>query len=104
MQRLVFHPRIEADVRDGMARYGEVSPALAERFKRNFYATLDAMVLFPQKQAVKFSPGIRTRLMQEFPYLIFHAVENDVIFVLTLQYAGRKPAYLRAVVRERRSV
>lgn len=44
---------------------------------------------------------IRTRLMRPFPYLIFYAVGHDVIYVLTVQYAGRKPAYLRGIARER---
>ncbi len=86
-----------------MARYGyeERSPGLGERFKRTFYATVDEMLFLPAKNAVKVDEEIRTRLMRPFPYLIFYAVADDIIFVLAVQYAGRKPAYLRAVVRER---
>ncbi len=101
--RPVFHPRIEADVREAMARYDEKSPGLGERFKRTFYATVDEIVFLPEKNAVKVDEAIRTRLMPPFPYLIFYAVENDVIFILTVQYAGRKPAYLKTTVRERRT-
>jgi hypothetical protein len=99
----VFHPRIEADVRDGVKRYAEVSPSLGERFKRAFYATLDQVVIFPEKHATKVDAVIRTTLMRPFPYLLFFVVERDVVYFPTVQYAGRKPVYLRSVARERRS-
>lgn len=84
-----------------MARYEKEAPGQGERFKRTFYATVDEMLAFPAKHAVKIDAEIRTRMMRPFPYLIFYAVEHDIVSVLTVQYAGRKPAYLRAVVRER---
>ena len=97
----IFHPRIEDDVRDAMARYEEVSPELGQRFKRTFYAIVDEILIFPEKYAVKFA-DVRTRLIRPFPYLVFYAVENDRVFVLTVQYAGRRPAYLKTTIRERR--
>ncbi|MEO7411780.1 MAG: hypothetical protein ABIZ81_00360 [Opitutaceae bacterium] len=100
--RPVFHPRIEADVREEMGRYEELSPGLGERFKRTVYATVDEILVLPEKNAVKAGAGIRTRLTRPFPDLIFDAVERETVFVLTVHYAGRKPAILRAVARERR--
>ena len=97
----VFHPRIEADVREAVGHYAEGAPSLGERFKRAFYATVDQIVVFPEKHAIKVDAVIRTTLMRPFPYLIFYAVEGNRVYFLTVQYAGRKPAYLRAVVRER---
>jgi hypothetical protein len=97
----IFHPRIEADVRSAMASYDERSPGLGERFKRTFYATVEAVLIFPLKDAVKLDGVIRTRLMRPFPYLIFYVAENATVFVLTVQYAGRKPALSRGVARER---
>ena len=102
--RAIFHPRTETDVREAMAHYDGRSPGLGERFKRTFYATVDEMLFLPEKNAVKADGGIRTRLMRPFPYLIFHAIEHDIVFVLAVQYAGRKPAHLRAVVHERRVI
>lgn len=97
----IFHPRIEDDVRDAIARYGEVSPELGQRFKRVFYAIVDEVLVFPEKYAVKFA-DVRTRLIRPFPYLVFYAVENGRVFFLTVQFAGRRPSYLRATIRERR--
>ena len=55
----IFHPRIEDDVRDAMARYEEVSPELGQRFKRTFYAAVDEILVFPEKYAVKLA-DVRT--------------------------------------------
>ena len=99
----IFHPRIEADVREAMADYEERSPGLGARFKRTFYETVGDILVFPEKHAVKVDEEIRTRLMRPFPYLVFYAIENDIVFVLTVQYAGRRPAFLRAIAQERRA-
>jgi hypothetical protein len=101
--RAIFHPRIEADVRDAMTGYDERSPGLGARFKRSFYETVDTVLVFPEKNAVKIDGVIRTRLMRPFPYLVFYVAEHATVFVLTVQYAGRKPSWLRAVVRARHS-
>ncbi|MEY2879409.1 MAG: hypothetical protein RLZZ15_1789 [Verrucomicrobiota bacterium] len=89
-------------MREATGRYNEQSTELGARFKRTFYACVDALLNFPEKDAVRCDPVIRARLMRPFPYLVFYAVEDDVVYVLTVQYAGRKPALLRAIVRERR--
>ncbi len=98
---LIFHPRVEADVRSAMASYDERSSGLGLRFKRTFYRTIDSILLFPLKGAVKIDGVIRTQLMRPFPYLIFYVAENTAVTVISVQYAGRKPAYLRTLVRER---
>jgi ParE toxin of type II toxin-antitoxin system, parDE len=100
--RPIFHPRIEADVREAVTYYDGRSAGLGERFKRTFYATVDDILFFPAKSAVKVDEEIRTRLNIPFPYLVFYVVETEVVFILAVQYAGRRPAYLRSVARERR--
>ena len=101
--RAVFHPQVEADLREAMAHYEGCSPGLGMRFKHAFYAAVDGVLLFPEKHAVKLDGEIRTRLMRPFPYLIFHAVRGEHVFILALQYAGRKPAYLHTLTTERRA-
>ncbi len=89
-------------MREAMARYDRESPGLGSRFKRTFYASVDDFLLFPEKYAVKQAPGIRTWIMRPFPYLIFYAVEGDVVYVLAVQYAGRSPDFLESTALERR--
>jgi len=97
----IFHPRIEADVREAMADYEGRSAGLGSRFKRTVYVAVDDILVFPEKHAVKAGDELRTRLMRPFPYLIFYAVERAIMFVPTVQYAGRRPAWLRAIAQER---
>lgn len=99
----IFHPLIEADVREAMARYNGESPGLGARFRRAFYAAVDDLLVFPEKHPVKHESGLRTRLMRPFPYFVFHAVESEVVFVLPVQYAGRSPGFLQSIARQRRS-
>ena len=99
----IFHLRIETDVRKAVAYYEGPSPGLGARFKRTFYAAVDSILVFPGKHAVKVGGEIRTRLLRPFPYLIFYAVGQDVVFVLMVQYAGQRPALLKTIVQERRA-
>jgi hypothetical protein len=99
----IFHPRIETDVREAVAYFERRSLGLGARFKLTFYAAVDSILVFPEKHAVKVEEDIRTRLLRPFPYLIFYAVERDFVCVLTVQYAGQRPASLQAIVQERRA-
>lgn len=87
-----------------MTHYDRRSPGLGVRFRRAFYASVDDLLVFPEKSPLKGGSGIRTRLMRPFPYLVFYAVENAVVFILSVQYAGRNPAFLENVVQQRRSI
>lgn len=76
---------------------------LAEQFKRTFYDGGDDILRFPKQHAIKVAPEIRTRLLRPFPYLIFDVVQDEVVFLLAVQYAGRKPERLRTIISQRDS-
>lgn len=99
--RAIFHRRVETDVLAAQAYYSERAFEVGDRFKHVFYDTVDEVLQFPKKLAVKIAPEIRTRLMRPFPYLIFYVVQDAVVFVLAVQYAGRKPDRLRAIISQR---
>lgn len=101
--RAVFHRRVETDVLAARAYYAGRAMGLDERFKNIFYDVVDEILRFPQKHAVKIAPEIRTRLMRPFPYLIFYVMQGEVVFVLAVQYAGRKPDRLRTIISRRDS-
>jgi len=98
---VVFHRRVESDILAARAYYSGRAPRLEYRFKQIFYGSVDEILRFPKKHAVKIAPEIRTRLMRPFPYLIFYAAKDGVVFVLAVQYAGRKPDRLRAIISQR---
>jgi hypothetical protein len=63
-----------------------------------FHARIEADVREAMGRYEAQSPGLGERFKR-----MFYAVEHDVVYVLTVQYAGRKPAYLRRVAQERRT-
>lgn len=100
LSQIVFHPRVESDVSTVVAHYDSCSAGLGLRFKARFYVTVDEIMILPSKYARKVG-DIRTCLIRPFPYLIYFAVEDSRVFILTVQYAGRSPAYLHAITAQR---
>lgn len=83
------------DLRDAAAHYaGEVDPATARRF---IDAVEEAFALIARqpgigspRYAVELDlPGLRARLVERFPYLIFYFQHTDHIDVLRILHAGR---------------
>jgi len=99
--RLIFHPSIADDVQTVCAYYDSKVPGLGDQFKAAFYARVDQLAAMPGACPVRFD-DVRTALLRRFPYLVFYAVETATVFVLTVQYAGRDPIWLREVASERR--
>ena len=90
-------------MRETVAYYEGRCPGLGARFKRTFYRAIDDLLAWPEQHAVKAEAEIRTRLLRPFPYLVFYAVESGAVFVLAVQYAGRRPSVLEAIMQERRT-
>lgn len=77
-------------------------PGLGDRFKATFYARVEQIVSMPLAHPVTRFDDIRTALFRRFPYLVFSAVETETVFVLSVQYAGLDPAWLREIAAGRR--
>jgi plasmid stabilization system protein ParE len=54
----------------------------AKRFRDEFDAELEPLLLFPESAAIIYKPNIRKRLMKRFRYKIFFAIENEYLLVL----------------------
>jgi plasmid stabilization system protein ParE len=53
-----------------------------QRFRDEFDAELEPLLLFPESAPVIYKPNIRKRLRKRFRYKIFFAVENEYLIVL----------------------
>lgn len=99
--RLIFHPAVADDIRAACTYYEGKVPGLGERFKAAFYTRVEQLAAMPLACPVRFD-DVRTAQLKRFPYLVFTAVEEDTVLILTVQYAGRDPAWFREVVGKRR--
>lgn len=100
--RLIFHPEIEADIRNASAWYTARHAGLGSRFKDEFFVTVEHLHAWPLSHPVRFD-SIRAAKMSRFPYLVFFAVEPYAIWVLAVHYAGRDPAWIRHATLTRRT-
>lgn len=99
-RRLVFHPEIEADVRNVSDWYETRLAGLGSRFREEFFSAAAYIQAWPLNRPIRFD-SIRAAKLERFPYLVFFAVEPEAIWVLALQFAGRDPAWLREMTRDR---
>ncbi len=55
---------------------------------------------WPLSQPIRFD-SVRAAKLERFPYLVFFVAEQEQVWVLAVQYAGRDPALLRSLMQER---
>jgi plasmid stabilization system protein ParE len=67
--RLIFHPGVEADIRDIVAFYAERDPALPSAFRARLKEQVDRVGLFPRAGAVPFE-DYRRVLLKQFPFMV----------------------------------
>jgi plasmid stabilization system protein ParE len=58
-----------------------------KRFRDEFDAELEPLLLFPESAPIIYKPNIRKRLMKRFRYKIFFAIENEYLVVLHVIHA-----------------
>jgi len=89
--RLVAEPRVYFDVAATYQWYENEQPGLGLEFLDQLRAVYDRIAAGPfQYQDLR--SGIRRALLRRFPYVVYFAVEADVVIVLAVLHASRDPA------------
>jgi plasmid stabilization system protein ParE len=89
--RLVAEPRVYLDVAATYQWYENEQPGLGLEFLDQLRAVYDRIAAGPfQYQDLR--SGIRRALLRRFPYVVYFAVEADVVIVLAVLHASRDPA------------
>lgn len=89
--RLVAEPRVDLDVAAAYHWYDNEEPGLGAEFLDELLAAYDRIAAGPlQYQDVR--SGVRRALLRRFPYVVYFAVEPDVVVVLAVLHASRDPA------------
>jgi len=96
--RVRLHPEARDELRSGALWYEEQREGLGDDFVAEVNATLDRIAGAPQ--SVPLWPGatatavpIRKAMVHRFPYAMAFEEDADVILVLAVAHARRRPLY-----------
>jgi plasmid stabilization system protein ParE len=88
MPALVFHPLVEADLREASLWYEEQQSGLGARFEAEAYRHLRRLPAGALLYTLRFA-NIRRMNLKRFPYGVFYFLERDEVVVLGVLHAAR---------------
>ena len=88
MPALVFHPLVEADLREASLWYEEQQAGLGARFDAEAYLHLRRLPAETLFHAVRFA-DLRRMNLKHFPYGVFYFLAGDEVVVLGVLHAAR---------------
>lgn len=87
--------RFSAPARDELdaiySYIAEQSPAAAQRVKRRIREAAEQLGDFPYMARRTDRTGVRVRIVNPFPYLIFYTVRNEEVLILHIRHGARRP-------------
>ena len=94
-----FHPEARAELFADVDWYGEREFELGERFEVAVRAAVDAAVESPESAVVwpgwDRVPLVRSKGVSDFPYRVVYFVRDDLLMIVAVAHAKRRPGYWR---------
>jgi toxin ParE1/3/4 len=94
-----FHPEARAELFADVDWYDEREAGAGERFEAAVRAAIDAAVESPESCAVwpgwESEPVVRTKGVRDFPYRVVFFVRDDLLTIVAVAHAKRRPGYRR---------
>jgi plasmid stabilization system protein ParE len=90
-----FHPEAEAELIESAAYYEGEVPGLGRRFGRAVSEALELLSENPEIGSLVDSE-LRSFIVGSFPYSNIYAPYKDLLFVLAVAHARRKPGYWKS--------
>ncbi len=90
--RLDFHPAAISESRKAFLWYRQRSHTAAESFRVALEFAVEQITLTPDRWPTYFH-GTRYRPMRRFPYLVVYRIHPDVVQVVAVAHAKRRPGY-----------
>jgi toxin ParE1/3/4 len=100
--RLVSEPSVDLDVEAAFEWYENERPGLGVEFLDELRGTYKRIAEGPLKYQ-ELRRGIRRALLRRFPYVVYFAIEADIVVVAAVLHAGRDPAEWQRRSRRRSS-
>lgn len=94
MNRKPVRMRSEAqgEIEEAFERYREESEELADRFLVEIGTSLDLIRLHPRLYP-NSTKNTRRRILRSFPYSVIYQEKEELILVIALAHAKRRPGY-----------
>ena len=85
-----FLPPAEAELAEGIAYYESQRPGLGAEFAREVQGAIRRIAQFPQAWAA-VTQNARSCLTDRFPYHVVYRPRSDIIYVVAVVHAHRRP-------------
>ncbi len=89
---VVWLPEADAELKEALARYESIRPALAQRFAEAVEDTVEEIATAPLRYAV-VEKGRRRAGVHRFPYGLFFLVEEKRVVVIACFHGKRNPKH-----------
>ncbi len=94
-KKVTYHPEAYEELKEAALYYDSCKPDLGTRF----LTRIDSAVNFICHNSQLFRADNLDRrryIVKKFPFLLIYKVEGDVIFILAVAHAARKPGYWKS--------
>jgi toxin ParE1/3/4 len=86
-----YSRRASRDLTDILAYLAERSPLGAMRVTRSLKGSIDFLVEQPFSGLRTTREGLLVKIVPDYPYKIFYRVSDDVVEIVHIRHASRKP-------------
>lgn len=90
-----FRPAAARELAADFRYYEKDYPGRGVRFVTAVDAALTQIAVAPLRFAILYEPDIRSAKVKRFPYRVVYLVVEDVIDVIAVAHAKRRPTYWR---------
>jgi plasmid stabilization system protein ParE len=94
-----WHPNAEAEFDADIDWYDDREVGLGDRFEIEVLGSVDECADTPQAWAVwpgwDREPVVRSKTLTSFPYRVVYFAEDDVLTIVAVAHAKRRPGYWR---------
>ena len=91
-KRIRIKPQAQQEINEAFDWYFKHSPEAADAFLTEIGASLTQIASHPQLYPA-FTKNTRKRVLANFPYSVIFQEKDDVILVVAVAHAKRRPGY-----------
>lgn len=92
-----FHPEADTEFDADVFWYEDREPGLGRRFRTQVGAAIDAACESPESWATwpdwDREPTVRSKGVDTFPYRVVYFVRSEVLVIVAVAHAKRRPGY-----------